>query len=164
MSNSRSICQLMVFTGEEYRKATKREVMEVAAEYSYAKLQGVELTSPNISRSYLIQARGGAESEAFGVVFMNSRHRVIRTEEMFQGTVDGASVHPREVVKRALELNATAVILFHNHPSGDPNPSQADELITYRLKDALALVDIRVLDHMIIAGDKVTSLAEKGLI
>jgi DNA repair protein RadC len=83
---------------------------------------------------------------------------------MFLGTIDGASVHPREVVKRALKLNATAVILAHNHPSGVSEPSQADELITVRLRDALALVDIRLLDHFVVGGTTVTSLAERGLV
>jgi DNA repair protein RadC len=104
------------------------------------------------------------EREVFGCLFLDNRHRLIALEEMFLGTIDGASVHPREVVKRALKLNAAAVILAHNHPSGVAEPSQADELITARIRDALALVDIRVLDHLVVGGTTVTSFAERGLI
>ena len=122
------------------------------------------LTSPNVVREYLAVHYAGHEREVFSCLFLDSRHRLISVEEMFLGTVDGASVHPREVVKRALKLNAAAVILAHNHPSGVAEPSQADELITVRLRDALALVDIRVLDHLVIGGATVTSFAERGLI
>ena len=94
----------------------------------------------------------------------NHRHRLIDCRDLFCGTVDGASVHPREVVKEALARNAAAVILAHNHPSGVAEPSQADEIITTRLRDALALVEIRVLDHLIVAGSSVTSLAERGVL
>lgn len=122
------------------------------------------LTSPNVVREYLAVHYSGQEREVFSCLFLDSRHRLIAVEELFLGTVDGASVHPREVVKRALKLNATAVVLAHNHPSGVAEPSQADELITVRLRDALALVEIRVLDHLIVGGRTVTSLAERGLI
>ena len=122
------------------------------------------LANPRSAREYLAVHYAGQEREVFGVMFLDNRHRLIAVEEMFLGTVDGASVHPREVVKRALKLNAAAVILAHNHPSGVAEPSQADELITARLRDALALVDIRVLDHLIVGGTTVTSLAERGLI
>jgi len=122
------------------------------------------LTNPQAVREYLAVHYAGQEREVFGVMFLDNRHRLISLEEMFAGTVDGASVHPREVVKRALKLNAAAVILAHNHPSGVAEPSQADELITARIRDALALVDIRVLDHLIVGGTTVTSLAERGSI
>ena len=122
------------------------------------------LTNPRAVRDYLAIHYAGQEREVFGVMFLDNRHRLIAVEEMFLGTVDGASVHPREVVKRALKLNAAAVILAHNHPSGVAEPSQADELITVRIRDALALVDIRVLDHLIVGCITVTSLAERGLI
>ena len=122
------------------------------------------LTSPNVVREYLAVHYSGQEREVFSCLFLDSRHRLISVEEMFLGTVDGASVHPREVVKRALKLNATAVILAHNHPSGVSEPSQADEIITVRLRDSLALVEIRVLDHLIVGGRIVTSLAERGVI
>lgn len=122
------------------------------------------LTSPNTVREYLAVHYAGHEREVFSCLFLDSRHRLIAVEELFLGTVDGASVHPREVVRRALKLNATAVVLAHNHPSGVAEPSQADELITVRLRDALALVEIRVLDHLIVGGTTVVSLAERGLI
>src|SRR5277367_2293865 len=95
---------------------------------------------------------------------LDKRHRFIAAQDLFRGTLDGASVHPREVVIEALKHQASAVILAHNHPSGVAEPSQADELITRRLRDALSLVDIRVLDHIIVAGGATTSMAEKGLL
>lgn len=123
---------------------------------------GPVLESPRSVRQYLSVHYAGHEREVFTCLFLDNRHRLIAVEEMFQGTIDGASVHPREVVKRALRLNSAALILAHNHPSGVSEPSQADELITTRLRDALALVDIRVLDHLIVGGSSVTSLAERG--
>jgi DNA repair protein RadC len=122
------------------------------------------LQNPRAARDYLAVHYAGQEREVFGVMFLDNRHRLIAVEEMFLGTVDGATVHPREVVKRALKLNAAAAILAHNHPSGVADPSQADELITARLRDALGLVDIRVLDHLIVGGTTVTSLVERGLL
>ena len=122
------------------------------------------LQNPRVVRDYLCLHYAGHEREVFGCLFLDNRHRLIAVEELFLGTVDGASVHPREVVKRALKLNAAAVILAHNHPSGVAEPSQADELITVRLRDALALVDIRVLDHLVVAGASVMSFMERGLI
>ena len=122
------------------------------------------LESPAATRRYLAIRFSDLEHEVFCVLFLDNRHRVIACEDLFRGTIDGASVHPREVVKQALAHNAAAVILAHNHPSGVAEPSQADELITARLKDALALVDIRVLDHLIVAAGKVASLAERGLL
>jgi DNA repair protein RadC len=102
--------------------------------------------------------------EIFACLFLDNRHRIIVFEELFRGTIDGASVHPREVVRRALHHNAAAVILSHNHPSGIAEPSQADERITKRLKSALELVDIRLLDHLIIGDGQAVSLARRGLI
>ncbi|MEZ8170224.1 JAB domain-containing protein, partial [Vibrio sp. FF266] len=103
-------------------------------------------------------------SEVFGVIFLDSQHRVLRTKEMFNGTIDTASVYPREVVKESLATNAIAVIFYHNHPSGDATPSQADRRITRRLTDALALVDIRVLDHFVVSFEDVVSFVERGWI
>ena len=97
-------------------------------------------------------------------MFLDNRHRLIAYEELFHGTIDGASVHPREVVKSALRYNAAAVILAHNHPSGVAEPSQADQRITKRLQDALTLVDIRVLDHFVVGDGEPVSFAERGLI
>ena len=101
--------------------------------------------------------------ELFAVLWLDNRHRVIAFEELFRGTIDGASVHPREVVRAAIDHNAAACIFAHNHPSGVEEPSQADLRITNRLKDALDLVDVRVLDHMIV-GDTMCSFAERGLL
>jgi DNA repair protein RadC len=122
------------------------------------------LSSPRATREYLALRFAGLEHEVFGCIFVNSRNRVIAFEELFRGTIDGASVHPREVAKRALHHNCAAVILAHNHPSGVAEPSQADELITVRLKEALALLDVRVLDHLVVGGETVTSFAERGLL
>ena len=100
----------------------------------------------------------------FAVLFLDTRHRLIEYAEMFQGTIDSAEVHPREVVKAALRHNAAAVIVSHNHPSGNPEPSAADQALTQRLREALGLVDVRVLDHVIVAGNATASFAERGLI
>jgi DNA repair protein RadC len=121
------------------------------------------IASPAQTREYLQTLLGASEHEIFGALMLDNRNRVIAWREMFRGTIDGASVYPREIVKQALADNAAAVIFAHNHPSGRPEPSQADIRITERLNKALALVDIRVLDHVII-GEKTTSLAERGLI
>ena len=122
------------------------------------------LANPKTARDYLVIHYAGQEREVFGCLFLDNRHRLICFDEVFHGTIDGASVHPREVVKLALARNAAAVILAHNHPSGVAEPSQADELITVRIRDALALVDIRVLDHLVVGGNVVVSFAERGLI
>ena len=106
----------------------------------------------------------GYEREVFVVMFLTTRHRLIGIEELFFGTIDGASVYPREVVKKALLLNAAALIIGHNHPSGDATPSQSDIHITQRIKEALALVDIRLLDHIVVSVGGYESLAEKGLL
>jgi DNA repair protein RadC len=115
-------------------------------------------------REYLQLKLRDRKAENFGAVFLDNRHRVLCFEEMFQGTIDGAQVHPRVVVQRALEANAAAVILYHNHPSGVAEPSKADENITSRLKDTLSLVDVRVLDHFVVGAEDVTSFAELGLL
>ncbi|MFP4683975.1 MAG: RadC family protein [Ectothiorhodospira sp.] len=123
-------------------------------------------SSPALVRQFLHLKLGGLEHEMFAVLFLDNRHRLIRYQELFRGTVDGTSVHPREVVKEALRHNAAAVILAHNHPSGVTEPSRADETITRRLEEALSLVDVRVLDHLVIGHEAVaaTSFAERGLI
>ncbi len=126
--------------------------------------KGDAITSPRQTRDYLQSRLCHYPHEVFACLFLDNRHRVIEYEELFRGTIDGASVHPREVVKRSLSHNAAAVILAHNHPSGVAEPSQADRAITQQLKNALALVDIRLLDHLIIGSGEVTSLAEEGSI
>lgn len=155
---------LMIRCGKRYRAATRDEVLESAAAYAASELAGQLLGSPADTKRYLISALRDRQHEVFVVICLDNRHRVLDCKELFRGTVDGASVHPREVVKHALGLNAAAVILAHNHPSGVAEPSQADELITHRLKDALALVEIRVLDHIVVGGEKTTSFAERGLL
>ena len=125
---------------------------------------GVSLTSPDATRNYLTLSIADREAEVFGCLFLNNQHQLIEDEHLFFGTVDAASVYPREVVKRALQLNAAAVIFYHNHPSGLCEPSQADKNITDKLKAGLTLVDIRVIDHIIVAGMDTYSFAEHSLV
>jgi DNA repair protein RadC len=122
------------------------------------------LTNPEDTRRFLRAHLRGLPYEVFACLFLDNRHRVICFEELFRGTLDGTHVYPREVIKRTLAHNAAAVIFAHNHPSGIAEPSRADETLTRRLKEALALVEIRVLDHLIIGEGEVVSLAERGLI
>ena len=121
------------------------------------------MTSPQASKDFVKLQLATYEHEVFACLFMDNRNRVIAFVELFRGTIDGASVYPREVVKACLSHNAAAVIFAHNHPSGVSEPSLADKSITKRLNDALALIDVRVLDHLIV-GDEVTSFAERGLL
>lgn len=134
-------------------------VLERRMRYSEA-----TMSSPDATRSYLRLKFAGLEHEVFAVLFLDNRHRVIECEIMFRGTIDGASVHPREVVKAALRHNAAAVIFAHNHPSGVAEPSQADLHLTRRLREALGMVDIRVLDHVITGDRETVSFAERGLL
>lgn len=127
-------------------------------------LRGEPLTSPKETADFLSSRLRDYAFEVFAVIFLDNRHRVLAFEELFRGTIDGASVHPREVLRRALHHNAAAVVLSHNHPSGVAEPSQADCRITERLRDALAMVDVRVLDHLIIGDGSCCSLAERGFI
>lgn len=125
----------------------------------------VIMNSPQIVKDYLhVQACRLVGHEMFGVLFLDAQHRMIEFREMFRGTLTQTSVYPREVVKEVLNLNAAAVILTHNHPSGCLNPSRADELLTQTLKSALALIDVKVLDHIITSNAGTLSMAEKGLI
>jgi DNA repair protein RadC len=120
--------------------------------------------APDQVRDFLSLHLGALQHEVFSVLFLDSQHRMLKLEEMFRGTLTQTSVYPREIVRRALELHAAAVILAHNHPSGVAEPSRADEYLTQQLKSALQLVDVKVLDHMIVAGDRVVSFAERGLL
>jgi DNA repair protein RadC len=124
--------------------------------------RGEALTDPQAAGRYFSQRLRGLPHEVFAALFLDTRHRAITFEEMFRGTVDGAEVHPREVVRRALAHNAAAVIVGHNHPSGNGEPSAADRAITIRLKQALALVEIRLLDHFIVGDGAPVSLAARG--
>jgi DNA repair protein RadC len=143
--------------------------LQAAAEISRRQLSetlraGPVLSSPRATREFLSARLRDLEHEVFCCLYIDKRHRLIQFEELFRGTIDGASVHPREIVKLALKRNAAAVIVAHNHPSGVAEPSQADQLITLRVKEALALVDIRLLDHIIVGDGTVVSLAERGLL
>src|SRR5688572_2983177 len=122
------------------------------------------LTSPGAVRDYLRLAIAEREHEVFVCLWLDAQHRVTACEELFRGTLTQTSVYPREIVKAALKANAAAVIFAHNHPSGAAQPSQADELLTRNLKEALALVDVKVLDHFIVAGNQALSFAERGLL
>ena len=124
--------------------------------------KGMKLDSPSRVKDFLWLQLAGYEQEVFGAIFLDSQHQVIEYSELFYGTIDSASVYPREVVKKALQLNAGATIFTHNHPSGNPEPSDADRRITDRLKEALGLIDVRVLDHIVVGGSESVSFAEKG--
>lgn len=140
-------------------------VMEMARRHlDETLMRGDALSSPAATQAWLTSRLRDREHEVFACVYLDNRHRVIAFDELFRGTIDGASVYPREVVKAALRHNAAAVIFSHNHPSGIAEPSRADERLTTRLRDALALVDIRVLDHIIIGDGHPVSFAERGLI
>ncbi len=140
-------------------------VLELGRRYLEDRLKrGAPLSNPADTRSYLSARLRAYPHEVFACLFLDNRHRVIAFEELFNGTIDGASVHPREVIRRALFHNAAALILAHNHPSGVAEPSQADRQITRRLQEALGLLDVRVLDHIVIGDAETVSLAERGLI
>jgi DNA repair protein RadC len=140
--------------GMELARRLLREEME----------RGDALTSPQAVRDYLRLTLASLPHEAFVVLFLDSQHRLLAADELFRGTLAQTSVYPREIVKAALAHNAAAVIFAHNHPSGVAEPSRADELLTQALKQALALVDVRTLDHFVVAGNRVVSFAERGLL
>jgi DNA repair protein RadC len=131
---------------------------------SQARYHEMVANNPDDVKNYLRLKLAHLEHEVFAVMFLDNRHQLIEYEELFRGTIDGALVYPREIVKRALQLNAAALIIAHNHPSGVTEPSQADESITHRIKDACALMDIRLLDHIIVGLTDSVSLAEQGVI
>ena len=126
--------------------------------------RGRTIKSPDDTQAYLRLRLADKQAELFGCLYLDNRHRVLELRELFHGTIDGTSVYPRVVVQQALQANASAVILFHNHPSGVAEPSQADERITRRLKNALELIDVRVLDHFIVAAGDSVSMASRGLV
>ncbi len=147
------------------RLAILKALPELARRYfAQALPSGQAIRSPADTESFLMAHLRDLPHELFCCLYLDNRHRVIGFEELFRGTIDGTSVYPREVVKQALAANAAAVILAHNHPSGVAEPSQADERITRRLKAALELVDIRLLDHLVIGDGSSTSLASRGMI
>jgi DNA repair protein RadC len=138
--------------------------LAIATLESRFKKTGIVFDSPHGVKEYCRLNFGRLEHEEFGILFLNSQNQLIQFESMFRGTLSQASVYPREIVKRALALNAGAVILTHNHPSGICEPSRADEFLTSTLKSALALVDVRILDHLVVSAISAVSMAERGLI
>ena len=125
---------------------------------------GVTIDNPKDTEKYLRLRLGGCDREHFLALFLDTRHRVIHEEVLFSGGIDGAEIHPREVVKGALFSNAAAILISHNHPSGDAEPSNADRAVTARLKQALALIDVRLLDHFVVSATGATSMAARGLL
>ena len=149
----------------EAKRAQFAAAIELARRSTKEELKcGVALTSPGAVREYLRLAIGARPHEVFLCIWLDAQHRVIRFDEPFRGSLTQTSVYPREIVKMALCTNAAAVIFAHNHPSGVAQPSQPDELLTANLKEALALVEVKVLDHFITAGNQVISFAERGLL
>jgi DNA repair protein RadC len=147
------------------RYATLQAALELSRRYLAERMRHVDaLTSPGAAREYLSARLRGLPYEVFGCLYLDNKHRPTAFEELFRGTIDGASVYPREVVRTVLEKNAAAVILAHNHPSGIAEPSCADQSLTHRLKAALALVDVRLVDHIIIGRGAQVSLSERGLL
>jgi DNA repair protein RadC len=126
--------------------------------------RGVKLANPKIVRDFLAVTLGDRDCEYFCIILLDAQHRFLRFVELFRGTIDGASVHPREIVKLVLEAQSAAVVLVHNHPSQNNHFSSADEQITQRLKGVLDLIDVRVVDHLLVAGSEVVSFAERGLL
>jgi len=149
----------------DYRPAQADEVLQAAQRILRQQLgERVLFDSPQAVREFLKVKLGALEHEVFAVLMLDSQNRLIEYVELFRGTVSQTSVYPREVVKECLSRNAATLVLVHNHPSGVAEPSRADEHLTQTLKSALSLVDVRVLDHMIVAGDQVLSMAERGLL
>ena len=148
-----------------YRPASLSAIIAVAREGLDAScVRETRFDQPQIAKDYLALRLGSYEREVFAVLFLDSQHQLLAYRELFFGTISQTSVYPREVVKAALALNAAAVILAHNHPSGSPEPSRADEFLTQSLKTTLATVDVRVIDHQIVGGGSVVSFAERGLL
>lgn len=142
---------------------TEADILKMAQQLARRRLaRGAPLTDPQKVFEHLQTLLQGYEHEVFALLLLDTRHRLLGFRELFRGTLDGASVYPREVIKLVLEQNAAAVILVHNHPSGDPEPSQADRQLTHTLKDALNLVGVRTLDHIVVAHEGCVSLAELG--
>lgn len=139
-------------------------ILNAARDIICRKTYAPNFTAPSEVKDYFVLRFASLEHEVFCIAFLTAQHALISCEEMFRGTLSQTSVYPREVVKRALHLNAAAVVLSHNHPSGVAEPSRADEYLTQTLKTALALIDVRVIDHIVTGGGTAVSLAERGLI
>jgi len=148
-----------------YHPASAEQIFDAARQVVDQKMQrGMAFVSPTDVKSYFVTKLAGLEHEVFAVLFLDVKFRLIEYMEMFRGTIDGAAVHPREVLKAVLRLNAAAVIVGHNHPSGCPEPSGADKALTQRLGEALALVDVRLLDHVVVGGRATVTFTERGLL
>jgi DNA repair protein RadC len=164
-SGSDASPMLYVRDSTVYRPATAQETLAAARKaISHQFRRSRVLNSPAIVREYLRITIAHLEHEVFCLVLLDGRHQLIAVRELFRGTINAAVVHPREVLKEALKYNAAFLILAHNHPSGIAEPSTADEIITQRIKDALALVDVGLLDHLVIGGNNIVSMAERGLV
>lgn len=161
-SERSQFCAAKGVSGAKYARALA--VREVCTRYMRERVerQALTVSEPASVKEYLTARVRDLDHEVFIVLFLDNRHRLIADEEMFRGTIDGASVYPREVVKRSLQLNAAAVIFAHNHPSGVAEPSTADRNLTKRLREALGTVDIRCLDHFVVGDGVVTSFAERS--
>ena len=166
MMNKHPFSRITTDTYQATRSFTKDEAIAFTRSLVGRGLQKktTPLSNPKRVRDYLSLHLGTQSNEKFWALFLDNRHRVLLHEVLFSGTIDGAAVYPRVVVKRALEVNAAAIIFAHNHPSGVAEPSDADASITKKLMEALALVDIRVLDHWIVGHNDITSMAERGLL
>ena len=160
----RSVLDLPTLPGiTAARKLQLSCALELSLRFTESSLvRGAALTEPQVAGKYLKQKLQGRSNEVFMALYLDTRHRLIATEELFHGTVDGSKVHPRVVVTRALAHNAVAMIIGHNHPSGDAEPSAADRAVTARLKQALALVEVRLLDHFVVGDGVPVSLAARG--
>lgn len=144
---------------------TEQDLLHIANQIARKRLaKGMSITSATDAAERLQTLLQDREHEVFAVLFLDTQHRVLAFEELFRGTLDGASVYPREVVKRGLALNCAAIIAVHNHPSGHPEPSQSDRVLTQALKEALALVSIRLLDHLVVGAEGHVSLVERGML
>ena len=162
-ANPRDLCQAPGVGAAKY--ALLQAVLEMGRRHLAERLaRGTALTSSADTREFLLARLRDQPHEVFCCLFLDNRHRVLGFEELFRGTLNGTAVYPREIVKWALKHNAAAVILVHNHPSGVAEPSRADELLTARLKEALALVEIRVLDHVVVGDGELVSFSERGLL
>lgn len=152
-------------TRRRYQPASAEDIVAAARAVVDQRLtRGAALHAPDAAQALFREKLAGCEREIFAVAYMDTRHRLIEYREMFLGSIGGAEVHPREVVKDALRLNAAALIVGHNHPSGVTEPSAADRAVTARLKQALGLIDVRLLDHIVVAGHRCQSMAAMGLV
>lgn len=146
-----------------YKVANADEILEAARVVVGERMQrGASFSDPMKAREFFRDKLAGQQREMFAAAYLDTRHRLLEYRELFHGTIDGAEVHPREVAREAIRSNAAAVIVGHNHPSGSPEPSAADRAVTARLKQALSLVEVRLLDHVVVGGLQTISLAERG--